>query len=456
MKILYFGDNNQDIQFLKNILKAHFKKTFLVVAKNQQELIDVLSYDGPFGFCMIDTSFKDLGPNVIYDTIIKFIGERPCLFIGNKATITDRVDQEFFERMDENDIILAPIENDIDDLKNKITACSRWAAEQEYEQSIGDVKRDDFIGMRIKSFYMFDTFAYDLYVEVTSTRFLKAIMKNTPFSQGDIQRYVKKGIKMFFVKKDEQLKFLEETIQKCQHQMQTLPCGIELMKTHIIAFSVIQSYVANFGVTESVQNLTENLIDSIPDLCQEKTLPEIMVDFPFNDAGIAVKSVLTAYVCEHLLQKIGWTARSSKAKMIISAILYDAFFDSDEYSNITTLEDEQFLALSDIDKEKFLEHPILASRIANQFSGHSDVDYIIEQHHELPTGDGFPHGWSSMKLSILSCIFITSSNFTNICVGMELNPINIRKIVRYMAKTYNVGNFKEPMKLISEIFGVKI
>lgn len=456
MKILYYGDNDQDYILLRNILKTHFNNTVLVIAKNQKELIDVLSYDAPFGFCMIDTRLKDLDLNNIHGKINEFIGQRPCLFIGSNATIKDRVYDEIFASMDENDIITCPIENDIEDLKNKMAVCFKWVNDQEYEQGIEEVKKDDFIGMRIKSFYMFDIFSSDLYIEVTSTRFLKAISKNTPISQGDIQRFIKKGVKMFYVKKDEQLQFLEQAIQKSQYQLEALPLSIELMKVHIIAFSLIQNYVVNFGVTESVQNLTEKLIDSIPQLCDEKSLPEIFVNFPFRDGGIAVKSVLTSYVGEHLLSKMGWKARSSKAKLIIASILHDAFLESDEYSTISTLQDMQFWDLSDVEKDNFSKHPLLAARIANQFSGYSDVDYILEQHHELPTGNGFPYGLSSIKLSVLSCIFITSSNFTNICMGMDLSASNLKKIIGHMAKTYSAGNFKKPMNILSDIFNVKV
>lgn len=456
MKILFFGEVEDDVQFLNNILKAHFKKVHLVPARDQQQLIDVLSNDGPYGFCIIDCSHKDISPNVVYDTIIGFIGERPCLFMEPQAIVNGRVEQEMFERVESNDILVTPLDSNLDDLKAKITDCIKWAQDQENEQCIVDSKKDDFIGMKIKNFYLYNTFAYDLYVAVTSTKFLKAIMKNTHYTEGDIQRYVKKGVKRLYIRKDDQIKFLEESIQKCMEQIEILPISVELMKTHIIAFSVIQDYVSNFGVTESVQALTEKLIDSIPLLCQEKKLPEIVSEFPFGDAGVATKSVLVAYICDHMLMGMEWKARSSKAKMIISAILHDAFLENDDLSKISTLEDEDFEMMGTVERDEFINHPMKAARIANQFTGYSDIDYIIEQHHELPSGVGFPHGWSSMKLSILSCIFITSYNFTNICSDLELTPANVKKIIRYMSKSYNVGNFKDPMKILVDIFNVKI
>lgn len=456
MKILYFGEVEEDVQYLKNILKTHFKKIHLVLARDQQQLVDVLSYDGPFGFCIIDCSHEDISPTVVYETITGFIGERPLLFMGTKAIVNDRVEQEVFESRENNNILITPLDKNLDELKNKLTECVKWAQDHEYEQSIVDIDREEFIGMKIKSFYLYNTFAYDLYVEVTSTKFLKAVVKNTSYSEGDIQRYVKKGVKRFYIKKDDQLKFLEETIVKCRDQLEVLPNSIELMKTHVIAFSVIQNYVSNFGVTESVQELTESLIDSIPKLCRDKKLPEIMQEFPFGDAGIAAKSVLVAYICDHISKGLDWNARSSKAKMIISAILHDSFLDNDDLSKITTLEDEDFEMLGNIEKDDFIKHPEKAARIANQFTGYSDIDYIIEQHHELPSGEGFPHGWSSMKLSILSCVFITAYNFTNICSDLELTVENIKKIIRYMSKNYNVGNFKDPMKILADIFNVKI
>ena len=151
-----------------------------------------------------------------------------------------------------------------------------------------------------------------------------------------------------------------------------------------------------------------------------------------------------------------WNARSSKAKMTISSILHDIFLENDDLSRIKKLDDKNFELMSSVEKNEFIQHPMKAARIANQFAGHSDIDYIIEQHHELPNGEGFPLGCNSLKLSVLSCIFITSYNFANISSGFDLTPSNVRKVIRHMLKTFNVGNFKEPMKILAEIFNVKI
>jgi hypothetical protein len=453
---LYVGDNVEESTLLSNIIKVHFKKVQLAVAESNEQLIDILSYEGPFGFCIIDCSNKGLIPDDVYSTISGFIGERPCLFVGSPSSIKDRVDQDVYQRLEENDTLLRPIDKDLNVLISKLQICLKWAKEQEYEQSIVEVDRSEFLNMKIRSFYLYDEFPYDIYVEITSTKFIKAIAKNTKYTQGDIQKYVKQRVKHFYIKKDEQLDFLEQTIQKCSMQIQTLPNGIELTKTHIISFSVLQSYVSNFGVTQTVQELIELLIDSIPESCKDKQLTEIINDFPFSNGGVAVKGVFVAYVCDQLLRAMEWNARSSKGKMIIASILHDAFIDNDDLSKITQLDDEAFTSLSLDDQESFIAHPRKAAEMAGQLSGHSDIGFIIMQHHELPSGEGFPHGWSSIKLTILSCIFILSYNFSNISCDLELNSKNLKRIIRYLAKTYNVGNFKDPMKILAKLLNISI
>ena len=177
MKILFFGEASEEVVLLTNILKTHFKKNILVSVSDEKELIDVLSYDGPFGFVVIDCTFKASDPNEVYETILGFIGDRPCLFMGTQAIVNDRVEQDVFERLEENDVLISPLDSNIEQLKNKLAICLKWAQDQEYEQSIEEINKEEFIGMKIKSFYLYNSFAYDLYVEVTSTKFLKAISK---------------------------------------------------------------------------------------------------------------------------------------------------------------------------------------------------------------------------------------------------------------------------------------
>jgi hypothetical protein len=454
LKILLFSDNEEESEFLKKLVRAHFRKLRLIVVSNNDDLIEKLSYEGPFGFSIIDCAYKDLSPGVIYDSINGFIGERPCLFLGTAAQVKDRVEQEIFTRNENNNILERPI--DIETFKNLVDASLQWAKKQDFEESILEVDMSEFVPMRIKNFYLYKKFPYDCYVEVTSSKFIKALNANEPYPESVIVNYVKKGIKYFYLKKEDQIKFLEETLEQCVGQMENLPPGIEMAKTHVVCLSVLQAYMTTLGVTETVQDVTDILVESIMANCSGRLPIDILKEFPFLNGGIAVKSTLTAYVSVIILRGMGWAAKSSSQKMIICSILHDCFLENDEELKIMTLEDEVYQNMDEKNQARFDDHIRKAAELSNQFSGVADIDFIIEQHHELPNGQGFPHGWSSIKLTMLSCLFILAHNFSNLMLDFDLSMSNLTKLVRYFDQNYSIGNFKQPMKTLAKQLKIKI
>lgn len=67
--------------------------------------------------------------------------------------------------------------------------------------------------MRLRNFYLFEQVPYDVYIELTSTKFGKVITKDKFYSHQIIQNYSRKNIKYLYLRKDEHLKFLDTSIK---------------------------------------------------------------------------------------------------------------------------------------------------------------------------------------------------------------------------------------------------
>src|SRR5690606_9882370 len=98
--------------------------------------------------------------------------------------------------------------------------------------------------------------------------------------------------------------------------------------------------------------------------------------------------------------------------------------------------------------EDYVAHPVRAAVIASQFTSFTDVDYIVELHHELPNRKGFPNTPQHTKLTPICSIFNISQHIASeLDLIKKPNNQHLLKILRAMNRDYNIGSFKEALKI---------
>ena len=164
----------------------------------------------------------------------------------------------------------------------------------------------------------------------------------------------------------------------------------------------------------------------------------------------AEHSLATAYVCESILYHMGWNADMSRDKLLLASVLQDISLSNDEMVKIRSLNDPNLKMFSEEEQMEFKEHPLKAAQLSTFFSGFSDVDFILSEQHEHPTGDGFPKGLNSSGLTTISCIFILANNFVSRIAQTTKSPNTYKEITGSMKRIYSTGNFKEPLKALEK------
>ncbi|EQC49768.1 hypothetical protein, partial [Bacteriovorax sp. DB6_IX] len=97
------------------------------------------------------------------------------------------VAEELYLKSEINDIVIRPIE--IPKFKEAIKKAIDWASHEEFEQSIEEIDREELLPMKLRNFYLFDSLPYDVYLELTQTKFIKIISANKRYSHSDINAY---------------------------------------------------------------------------------------------------------------------------------------------------------------------------------------------------------------------------------------------------------------------------
>lgn len=451
MKALFVCDNKEDWGLLSNLFKAHFSNVELVCALNGEKAMEYLSYEGPFGIILMDVSLRSDSPNQLTQDILDFGGEKPIIFVGEKMMLNDRIEPALLEN-EINDFILKPY--DIENFQEVVKQGLEWAESEEFEQSVEEFDRSELLPMKLRNFYLFKKIPYDVYLELTQTKFIRVISAEKPYTQSLLQYYSKRNIKFFYLKKNEYLRFLEDSIELLKVELSKSGRSLsQVLTTQIKAGLIIHQYLRTVGVSDSVIELVHAVIEKTEESFNHAGgIKTILSHFPRLKQDFAEHSILTMYFCESICEGLGWGSGITRKKLGLASLLQDCALSNEDLLKIQNLQDPQLEMFSENDKEEFEKHPQKAAEMALYFSRFPETDFIILQHHELPNGEGFPHGLSANKLTILSCVFALASQFVAKLVSSEKKDGSVFTETFHQFKTsHNTGNFKEPVAALEKM-----
>lgn len=451
MKALFICDNKEDWGLLSNLFKAHFTKVDLVCALGGGSAMEYLSYEGPFGIILMDVSLRSDSPTELAQKILDFSGERPIIFLGDKMMINDRVKSSLLEN-EINDFIIKPY--DVESFKQVVKSGLEWAEAEEFEQSVEEFESTELLPMKLRNFYLFNKLPYDVYLELTQTKFIRVISAGKPYTQSTLQYYSKRNIRYLYLKKNEYLSFLEDSIEllKLEFSKSGRPLG-QVLRTQIKAALIIHQYLRTVGVSDSVVELVHAVIEKTEEaFVYAGGIKTVLSSFPRLKQDFAEHSILTMYFCETICEGLGWGSGITRKKLGLASLLQDFALSNEELLKIHNLTDPQLEVFNENDKEEFENHPKKAAEMANYFSRFPDTDFIILQHHELPNGEGFPHRLNANKLTVLSCVFALSSQFVARLVSNQKKDGNALAEIYYQFKaTHSTGNFKGPLVTLEKM-----
>lgn len=451
MKALFIGNTPEENKNIVRLMGNNFPKVHMVHCSDPNSLMEFMTNDGPFSFVVIAIDNKNITVVDIYQSIIDTLGVRPFVFIGSINSVKSQLTNDMVHNQQTNALVEMPLI--LDEFKKAVTLAIDWVKKEEFEESILEFSRDDLHPMRLRNFYLFEQVPYDVYIELTSTKFGKVISKDKFYSHQIIQNYSRKNIKYLYLRKDEHLKFLDTSIKNLLKIYDAkLSDRKKYLLLHLKSAFFMHQFIRAASVSDEVNKLAHHFIDSVSNLVRTYENISDLLDSISETGNItfAEQSVATAYVCERILLNMGWTADMTRGKLILASLLQDVTLGNDDLIKIRSINDPNLKMFSEEEQEDFKNHPQKAANLSTYFNGFSDVDFILMEQHEHPTGDGFPKGLNSSGLTTISCIFILASNFVSRMALTPKSPTQHKDILTSMKRVYNTGNFKDPLRALEK------
>ena len=128
----------------------------------------------------------------------------------------------------------------------------------------------------------------------------------------------------------------------------------------------------------------------------------------------------------------------------MSALLQDLSLENEKHAKIIDLNGEEFQKLKPNEKKLVESHPHKTIELLEKVDDFAaDSRTIIMEHHERPSGKGFPRGINHLKIAPLSCVFIIAHHFAHRLLTEPMNSETLQSINVELKEHFGKGNFRK-------------
>lgn len=219
------------------------------------------------------------------------------------------------------------------------------------------------------------------------------------------------------------------------------------------AMKVVKMVISQLGPDpETVKLLTTINTRAMAILSESPSLFAFVKRFKKNCSEEFLKTMLTSYLMSLIIDKFPWKTDVLKEKGAFASMLCDMLLEKEDFTVIREWEKGRGGELP----ERLKQHPL---EVANALRKNrnlipSETLTIIELHHELPDGKGFPRGITATRFNHLTCIFIISQRFIEELFEEEFNFDKRMDIIERLQKKFDAKSFEKTMNaLISIVAG---
>jgi response regulator RpfG family c-di-GMP phosphodiesterase len=254
------------------------------------------------------------------------------------------------------------------------------------ELTAGDV---EFVGIRAEDFLAGSKTLFDVYVRLSSGRYVKILQAGDAFAPERVMQYLKKGVTHFYLRKEVQQHYLNYcdklatallSAEKAPQELrisQTLNHGeqtLSFLRTQGLSEANLE-YASNF--VRNVQTLVEQLEPN-----KNKILADFMKEVSSYDHGVG-----TSVVAGLLMSSVQIGAESPVQILGLAAMLHDIGL----VGMPPNVRSEDETAMNDEEKKLYRTHPLKGAEILRKIPRiHPTVVQAVAQHHERRTKKGFP------------------------------------------------------------------
>lgn len=220
----------------------------------------------------------------------------------------------------------------------------------------------------------------------------------------------------------------------------------ERMTTSEQSVDVVRSVITQMGVDKQTVDILKAVNQkTISMLSESPSIFMFIKQFKKNCSEEFLRAVLTGYLTSMVIEKFPWKSAPVKEKAALASILCDITLTKEDFQSLRDYEENG----TPLD-ERVKQHPFEISRLLSTKKDvvPAETITIIEQHHELPDGTGFPASLELHRFNQLSSIFIVCQKFTENLFKENFDYSKRVDIINNMNRIYKGRTFDKAMNAL--------
>ncbi len=297
-------------------------------------------------------------------------------------------------------------------------------AAKKNQDKIGvEVTIDDasFIPIRAEDFLSGSKCFFDVYIRLSSGRYVKMLQAGDQFTTQRISSYLQKGVTSFYLRKEVQ----EAYLAYCNKLSTTLvksnntPVEIKVSQT-LNHGEETMGFFKKQGLSESNLEYATNFLDNVETLAKQlDTGSSDLLGGFFSDLASYEHGVATSMIASLLIIPLK-IAASQPVKIIgLGSLLHDIGL----YKLDPSLRDEDESKMNPTQLQVYYTHPTVGSEALKNIRGINPVAIqAVAQHHERRNKKGFPNRLGAGAINRVAEIIGISDEFAKLIQKSQKDP----------------------------------
>ena len=295
----------------------------------------------------------------------------------------------------------------------------------------------------------------DIFVRLSELKYVKLFHKGAPFGKEEVKKYHgSKKIEHFYVRQSDANALAAKMNEALEALLRQVPLPQEVSTPVSIAtIDTLHSLVNQVGFTPEVQEMVKKNVDLVlQEMYSSTSLGSLIRNLDLDrEKYIASHSHILAEVSCALSIALKWDSDITFKKLTMASLLHDMSLSNQKLARIKDMKEltDKRNEFTSGDVDDYRTHSRRASVLISGIKDvPADVDKIILQHHELPTGTGFPESISHFHIHPLASLFIVAHDLVDWVLDRPGETPNIEKFIEEHFEKFKVGNFRKVLKAL--------
>ena len=324
-------------------------------------------------------------------------------------------------------------------LKKAITILGKKICEDE----------NQFRRIKITKIFGLKTSECDLYLKLSSEKFIKILSKDQVIDEHFLQKKHKKNIDFLYVKREDYPGIVEKLLRPVGDNLKATLASSDLegeqrKDTEVACHKLVKKMVQNIGLSSYSIKLADATIESTKiSFKKDKKLRSVIKKILKNRDYLSEHSLLLNYIGTSIVANcVRLNSKENCEKISQAAFFHDILVKNDDLAKIQDLNSQEARSFSEKERQEYKLHPQKTAELISSIKEiPQDVGVIIAQHHERPWGGGFPRGLYANEIKPLSCAFVLAEDFVN-RIHKYPDIENKNRVLKELKEPYSEGFFK--------------